>query len=440
MMKKLLLIDKMSIMHASFYAMKNLCSKDGTPTGALFGFVMKLKELNESIKPDQIIVCSDLSRADLKRRKKYAGYKANRSETPMELKSQFELANQYLKMCHIPVIQIKGVEADDIAGTLAMKAADYGYEAYVASGDRDLFQLLVNPNITQIYIKDGKHYKAKEVEEKYEGLKPEQIVDMKALEGDVSDNIPGVAGIGSKTAIKLLLEYKTLQGVYDNLAKIKGKKKEYLEKGKESAFLSQDLATIDVDVPLDLEQLFAKKEFSLCTRSAYDFLVKLNIKSVYKLEDITSNIESDLIGTNESGLMANVMEKINAPIEIATPQTDEILFGDLPFSLIDTGDEYIVANSIRYNGIIDKNALALIFQQILKDENKAILDELMEIADKERVEEDAADEEVIEEIEEAKEKQSDMEVVHEESPKPLPEEKDEIDFIKASDDGQLSFL
>lgn len=185
------------------------------------------------------------------------------------------------------IIKKDNYEADDLIGTLAKKAKDYNYFAYVVSGDRDLFQL-IDDNIHQIYIsnKGLEIYDREKVKERYNGLTPEQIIDLKALSGDNSDNIPGILGIGEKTAIALLNQYGNLDGIYENIDGIKGKRQQNLINDKDKAYLSRVLATICTEVDIDLDNLFECDEcFSLCTMEAYEYLKSLDIR-IYKKDDI----------------------------------------------------------------------------------------------------------------------------------------------------------
>ena len=283
---RILLIDAMNLMHRSYYAYPKLTTKSNHPIGAFYGFVQYLKSLQQKYNPNNIIVCSDYSRKSF-RNDIYPEYKGTRSETDLELRSQFLFMEEYLDKCNITFIKKEGYEADDIIGTLSNAASILGFNPYIVSGDRDLFQL-VNDNVQQIYLSTKGYifYNTNAVIEKYGGLTPLQLIDFKGLSGDASDNIPGIKGIGEKTSIKLLNEYSNLEGIYENIDSLKGKMKEKIENGKENAFLSRKLATIDCNVPIDSNSIFKNlKTLSLCNEDSYKYLINKDIK-IFTVKDI----------------------------------------------------------------------------------------------------------------------------------------------------------
>lgn len=376
--KKLLLIDKMSIMHRSYHAFINLKSKKGEPTGGFFGFVKRLKELIDNYAPDLIIVCSDLSRKDLVRKEWYSLYKENRSETEDALKNQFPLSEEYLEKCNIIHIAKKGFEGDDLIGTLALEALKRGFEPFIVSGDRDLFQLISEdldvPGIKQLFLgKDGiEEITSKEVTDKFGGLLPSQIVDFKALAGDNSDNIPGVTGWGEKTAITALLKYETLDNIYEHVEDFKGKKKENLINDKEKAYISQKLAKIMTNVDLPFDELFIERPFSPCTTSAYEMLKSLDIFSIFKAEDV---IDIAIENSSSSSIEEHIRNHVNFPIEVVSSTQEEFLEDvpieslcmsreGLPFDLIDINGEIHFTKSLIYSGSVSKEALAMLFYEM----------------------------------------------------------------------------
>lgn len=258
-MKKLLIIDGSSLMYRAFFALPPLKNKAGLNTGAVYGFTtMLLKHLQEH-NYDYICVAFDKSRITF-RNKIYEQYKATRSATPPELSEQFPMIQELLGAFGIYTIQMADYEADDIIGTYAKYAQSQAIQTTILSGDRDLLQLLdtnIQVCLTKKGISEIKSYNVQTFAEEYAGLPPLALIDLKALMGDTSDNIPGIAGIGEKTALKLISEYKTLENLLDNSALIKGKLGEKLQNGKELAVMSQKLATINYQVPLtiDTEQL-----------------------------------------------------------------------------------------------------------------------------------------------------------------------------------------
>ena len=266
-MKKLVLIDGNSIMNRAFYGImgsKMLTTKDGKYTNAIYGFLAIMFKILDDIKPEYLAVAFDM-RGKLKRKELYEGYKANRHGMPEELAEQMPMIKEILKAMNIDIIEKEGYEGDDILGTLAKYGEKQGLEVTILSGDRDTFQL-ASDNIT-IRIprtKSGKteteyYNRAKIIEE--DGLEPEQLIEVKALQGDTSDNIPGVPGVGPKTAISLIKRYNTVKELYEKIEAgeddLKGKQKENIIANKEMAELSRTLGKIDTNVPLEdtLEQI-----------------------------------------------------------------------------------------------------------------------------------------------------------------------------------------
>ena len=266
-MKKLVLIDGNSIMNRAFYGImgsKMLTTKDGKYTNAVYGFLAIMFKILDDIKPEYLAVAFDM-KGKLKRKELFEGYKANRHGMPDELAEQMPMIKEILKAMNIDIIEKEGYEGDDILGTLAKYGEKQGLEVAILSGDRDTFQL-ASDNIT-IRIprtKAGKteteDYNRTKVLEEY-GLEPEQLIEVKALQGDTSDNIPGVPGVGPKTAISLIQRYNTVKELYEKIEAgeddLKGKQKENIVNNKEMAELSRVLGEIDTNVPLEdtLEQI-----------------------------------------------------------------------------------------------------------------------------------------------------------------------------------------
>nr|WP_265100992.1 DNA polymerase I [Staphylococcus argenteus] len=252
---KLVLIDGNSLSFRAFYALPLLSNKAGIHTNAVYGFAMLLEKILKEEKPDHFLVAFDAGKTTF-RHEKYSEYKGGRQKTPPELSEQFPYIRQLLDAYHIKRYELDNYEADDIIGTLSKEADKAGFQTIIITGDRDLTQLATD-NVTIYYTKKGvtdvDHYTPEFISEKYNGLTPSQIIDMKGLMGDSSDNIPGVAGVGEKTAIKLLNQFNTVEGVYEHLEEVSGKKlKEKLENSKEDALMSKELATINVDSPIEV--------------------------------------------------------------------------------------------------------------------------------------------------------------------------------------------
>ena len=252
-MKKILVIDGNSIINRAFFGVRPLTTKTGKHTNAIFGMINIISRQLDAIKPDYCAVAFDLKHPTF-RHEMFTEYKAGRNPTPPELLEQFPDAKECIKLMGIHVMELPGYEADDIQGTVAKMAheCDEETESYVLSGDRDLLQL-IDDKITVLLAgnSETKVMKTEEFREKY-GILPSQFVDMKALMGDSSDNIPGVRGIGEKTAATLIQNFKTLEGIYENIddASITKSVRAKLTDGKENAFLSRRLAKIETNAPI----------------------------------------------------------------------------------------------------------------------------------------------------------------------------------------------
>ncbi len=255
-MKKILAIDGNSIINRAFYGVhSSLTTRTGKPTNAVFGMLNIISKQLDMIKPDYAIAAFDLKTPNF-RKKIYDAYKAGRHETPPDLLAQFDDAKECLELMGIHVLTLEGYEADDILGTVADFALkNDGVEAFVLSGDRDMLQL-INKKVSVLLATNSETVRMRREEffEKY-GIEPAQFVDLKALMGDSSDNIPGVGGVGEKTALKLMKEFGSLDRIYENLdaKSISAGLREKLERDKEMAYLSQTLARIIVNAPLDKE-------------------------------------------------------------------------------------------------------------------------------------------------------------------------------------------
>lgn len=266
-MKKLVLIDGNSIMNRAFYGImgsKTLTTKDGKYTNAIYGFLAILFKLLEDEKPEYIAVSFDL-KAPTARHKLYDGYKANRKGMPNELAEQMPIIKEVLKAMNIDIVEKEGYEGDDIIGTLSKYGEEKGLEVIILSGDRDTFQLATdNVKIHIPRTKAGKTeteiYDRNKVKEVY-GIEPKQLIEVKGLQGDTSDNIPGVPGIGEKTALSLIQKYETIDNLYKKLEAgeddLKGKQKEKIKENKDLAYLSRTLGEINTQVPINdtLEEL-----------------------------------------------------------------------------------------------------------------------------------------------------------------------------------------
>lgn len=259
MPKKIAVIDGNSLMHRAYHAIQTpMTTKDGTPTNAVFGFLQMVCKFVEDVQPDALICAFDCGKPEF-RMAEMPQYKAQRPKMDEELHVQFPIIEELLSSMNVPVVKVRGWEGDDILGTISARDEKLGYETLLVTGDKDACQLatdLTRIVTTKRGITDVVVYGPNEVMKKY-GVTPEQFCDYLGLMGDTSDNIPGVPGIGPKSATTLLERFGTIEGVYEHIDELKGKQKENLENNKDAAFLSRQIATIvrDLDFPLDIESL-----------------------------------------------------------------------------------------------------------------------------------------------------------------------------------------
>ncbi|WP_407269067.1 DNA polymerase I [Radiobacillus sp. PE A8.2] len=254
MTNKLVLIDGNSIAYRAFFALPLLNNDKGVYTNAIYGFTTMLLRILEDEKPTHLLVAFDAGKTTF-RHSTYKEYKGGRQKTPSELSEQFPLLKELLDAFHIKHYQLPQYEADDIIGTLSKVGEQQNYDVQIISGDKDLLQLVSDNsvvNITKKGLSEVDKYTPTFLHEKLE-ITPEQVIDMKGLMGDSSDNIPGVPGVGEKTAIKLLKQFDTLENLYEHLDEVSGKKlKEKLENHQEDAFMSKQLVTIDRQSPIEI--------------------------------------------------------------------------------------------------------------------------------------------------------------------------------------------
>lgn len=254
-MEKVVLVDGNNLLFRSYYAtaysgniMRN---KDGFPTNGLYGFVNMMNKIIAEEKPNYIMVAFDVGKTF--RHEKYEQYKGGRKETPEDLKMQFPVAKKILSAMGIKYLECAGYEADDIIGTVALWCDENpNYEALIVSSDKDLLQLISDETTVKLLKMKDHVMMTKETFKEVYGFEPIKMIDLKALMGDASDNIPGVHGIGEKSAIKLLCEYGSLNGIYESIDKIKGATHVKLVDGKDDAYYSKELVTIYRNVPLDI--------------------------------------------------------------------------------------------------------------------------------------------------------------------------------------------
>ncbi len=296
--KKLAIIDGKSVFYRGYYALPNLSTKEGVPTGGVYGFTSMALELIKKLKPDFVAVAWDKPKTNIRRRLKlYPQYKAGRKPAPPDFYTQIPILHELLEAFHWPLYELDDYEADDIMGALAVQAHKKNIDTLLITSDLDALQL-INGNVRVYALKKGfsniEEFHPESFSAKY-GLDPHQFLDLKALKGDSSDNIPGVPGIGEKTATILLKEYKTLDGVYENLPKIKESLRKKLKDGKKSAYLSKDLARLWTDAPVKLD-LAAMDGTKLDTSRLRQLLQDLEFRSLLSnlpehMQVKTSNIK-----------------------------------------------------------------------------------------------------------------------------------------------------
>jgi len=278
--EKLVILDGMALFHRAYHGMPHLTNSEGVPTNAVYGFAtMTLKAIGD-LKPDYLVLAWDKSKTSLSQRLKlYPEYKAKRLTMPDDFYSQIPLVHELAKGFGMPVVELDHYEADDIIGTLVKQHPDK--HVIIVSNDRDIYQLL--DGHVEVYkqmrgMTDTEIFDAAKIKEKY-GLEPKQIIDLKSLEGDASDNIPGIAGVGEKTALDLLGKYHDLDGVYAHIDEIPGKLHDRLVEGKETAYLSHKLATIMCDAPVELK-LEDARSGQYDRQALHELFRKLDFKSL----------------------------------------------------------------------------------------------------------------------------------------------------------------
>ena len=312
--QNLVLIDGKSVFYRGYYAMGALSLPDGTPTGGVYGFAAIAMEIVKKLDPTKVVVAWDSKSSTSKRRAIYPEYKAGRIKPGEDFYAQIPLLKELIEGLGWNFVEIENYEADDIIGTLSKQADEAGdYETYIISSDLDMLQI-VDDNTHMWRILKGftniEQINVPELEAKY-GIKKSQFLDLKSLKGDSSDNIPGVPGIGEKTAAKLLNEYGDLDGIYNHIDKITGSTKTKLESGKDSAYMSRDLARIMFDAPVKLTDL---KDFTFDPSRTIVALKKLEFNSL---------IRKIKIGQKESGnIRFETLERQRERMERSEPRND----------------------------------------------------------------------------------------------------------------------
>lgn len=300
-MDKILLVDGHSILNRAFYGLPDLTNSKGEHTNAVLGFINIILKVIEEEKPTHLAVAFDVHQKTF-RHEMFEEYKGTRKGMPEELRSQVPVMKEVLQAMNVTVIERPGFEADDVIGTLSRMGENADMQVTVLSGDRDLLQLATDKVLIRIPKTKGGHttvesYHAKEVEALY-GVTPTEFIDMKGLMGDASDNIPGVPGIGEKTASRIISTYHSIEEAHAHLDEIKPKKAmENLGEYYEQALMSKVLATIKLDVPIDIDFSEMKME-SLFTKGAYDYIKNLELKSLLKYFEVPEEVMQIQFDTN----------------------------------------------------------------------------------------------------------------------------------------------
>ena len=374
-MKKLLILDSNSLMNRAFYALPPMTNSDGINTNAIYGFMNMLFKMKDEINPESIIATFDL-KAPTFRHKEYAEYKAGRNKMPPELAEQFPIIKELLKFMGIKIFEIEGFEADDLIGTVSKFAENNDTEVFVVTGDKDALQLASDTTkivITKKGVSETAVYDRKTFIDEFE-VTPNQFIDVKGLMGDKSDNIPGVPGVGEKTAFKLIKEYGSIEEVLKNIDNIPGKKlKENLENNVEQAIFSKKLATIMREVPIEItldDINCSDKENVLEIKK---ILIKLEMKSILsKFKDETfseeSKVEVKSIDTIED--MKELFSKKKNRIYIDYTLTDASIYSKLELEYLILGEEN-TGFIINFKDISSKNKEEAIenLKILMEDEN-----------------------------------------------------------------------
>lgn len=363
--KTLILIDGHALAYRSYFALERtkMHTADNKPTWAVYGFFKAIFDLLKKVKPDAIAVSFDSGR-DTFRLREYPEYKANRQAMPDPLREQMSEIVEGVKLFDIPVFQVQGYEADDVIGTIAEKAHKLGHKTLILTGDRDAFQLLDEDKHIRVLIpSQGEltEYDREAVHHRM-GVWPENITDLKGLSGDSSDNIPGVKGIGEKTAVKLIEEFGSVENVLENIDKITSKSlKEKLENGKEMAAKSKYLATIDRNVPIDFD--FEHTHLTLPDMEKLtDFFKELEFRSFLKQLPT-------LMAPFNNGKTLEISEKLLSPVKKPAPQSSfqgqlSLSFAQEPvFEAPESDTEYV---QIEGNIVSDERAFKKLLGE-LKD-------------------------------------------------------------------------
>ena len=380
-MERLLILDSNSLLNRAFYAIPELTTTDGIHTNAVYGFANMLFKMKEELKPDYVVAAFD-RKGPTFRHKEYKDYKAGRKKMPEELAEQFPLTKDLLNLLSITIYEMDGYEADDIIGSLAKYAEKNGIEVYIVTGDRDALQLAsdnINVVITKKGVTETAVYNYKTFMDEF-GVTPTQFIDVKGLMGDKSDNIPGVPGVGEKTAYKLIQTYGSIEEVLNNIDNISGKKlKENLENNRELAIFSKKLATIITEAPMEFDLDEIKNQDNYNYDELKKFFFKLQMKSM--IDKLPNSEENEKIKEKEENFDLESITEIKGFSELHL-NLEEICY-----------ITYEVSNSEKYSEIsLDKLYISskdrtyyIDFKEISLSNNEEAINGLKKIMEKENL-------------------------------------------------------
>jgi DNA polymerase-1 len=343
-MKKIYLVDVSSMFFRAFYGIRSLTAPSGLPTNAIYGFITMIIKLLKDEKPDFLVFCYDLPSPSF-RKEIYPEYKAHRDETPADLALQIPYIKKVVNAFGFAAFEQAGYEADDIIGTIAHFGLSNHCQVVIVSGDKD-FSQLIKPGIILLDTMKDQRFDSDEIKAKW-GVRPDQFIDYQSLVGDSSDNIPGVDGIGAKGAQKLISEYGSLDGVYDHIDEIKGATREKLIKGKDSAYLSQRLVKIKVDIDLGLN-LESLKPKGFHYDELLSLLRELNFKSLEK--QLFKNLESEQL----TPAVHEINDKLvltHSKIEGDVQDSNNIVEKNTKFKIHELTPEEFAAKNIKHKKI-----------------------------------------------------------------------------------------
>lgn len=376
-MERLLILDSNSLLNRAFFAIPELTTSEGIHTNAIYGFMNMLLKMKADLNPDYIVAAFD-KKAPTFRHKEYADYKAGRKKMAPELSEQFPLVKELLDLMSITKYEIEGFEADDIIGSLAKYAEKNNIEVYIVTGDKDALQLAsenINVLITKKGVSEVAKYDHKTFVEEF-SVTPTQFIDVKGLMGDKSDNIPGVPGVGEKTAYKLIQEYGSIEEVLNNIDNISGKKlKENLENFREQAIFSKKLATIMTEVPIEFDLDDIKSQENYDIEKLKKFLLKLQLKTI--LDKLPKdNLEVQEEETFEIKIINTIedLKIVISSLEDTIYLTYNVLNKEM-FSKIELNKLYLTIKEdnyvINYKEIFDKdsNEATILLKEFMENKN-----------------------------------------------------------------------